>query len=161
MKRREFMKMAAAASTAALVKPTYANPVTEGLKSSDLVYLSPLKSNGQPSACQAEIWFVYDGADIFVCTGTDSWRARAPLQGLTTTQFWVGDLGQWQGTNGKYRELPAVLGKASIEPDKAEQAKALELFGDKYPLSWVVWGPRFRKGLENGSRTMLRYKLLS
>lgn len=161
MDRRDFLKSTAAVSALVLVNPVAAKPVMEGLKSSDLVYLSPYKSNGELSACQAEIWFVFDGVDIFVCTDTTSWRARAPKLGLTKTQFWVGDLGQWQGTKGKYRDLPAIQAKASIEEDPEEQEKALELFGEKYPLGWVVWGSRFRNGLKNGKRTLLRYKLIS
>lgn len=161
MDRRDFLKTTAAVGAMTLLRPASARPIVEGLKTSDLVYLSPLKSNGDLSRCQAEIWFVFDGVDIFVCTDTTSWRARAPGLGLTKTQLWVGDLGQWQGTNGKYRELPAVQAEASIETDTAVQEKALALFGDKYPLSWVVWGPRFRKGLNSGKRTMLRYKLLT
>jgi hypothetical protein len=161
MERREFLKAAAALSAATLTPVAYSDPIREGLKTSDLVYLSPYKSNGELSRCQAEIWFVYDGADILVCTNTDSWRTRAIRQGLTKTQFWVGDLGQWQDTDGRYRDLPQVLGEGSIEADPRALEQTLELFGDKYPLGWVVWGRRFRKGLANGKRTMLRYKLFS
>lgn len=158
LNRRHFLKSAAAVSAASVIAPASADPIAEGLKSSDLVYLSPIKSNGQESACQAEIWFVYDGADIFVCTGTESWRAKAPTMGLNMTKFWVGDLGQWKNTNGDYKNLPSMMAKASLEPDPAEHERILDLFAKKYPLSWVIWGPRFRKGLKNGKRTMLRYK---
>ena len=158
LNRRGFLKSAAVVGASSVINPVLADPIQEGLNTSDLVYLSPIKSNGGLSACQAEIWFVFDGVDIFVCSGTDSWRVDAAKQGLTMTQFWVGDLGQWKDTNGEYRNLPAMTGKASIETNPDEQARVLDLFGDKYPLAWIIWGPRFRKGMANGKRTMLRYR---
>ena len=158
MDRRHFLKTATAMGGMSLVNPSLADPITTGLTASDLVYLSPIKSNGKESACQAEIWFAYDGVHIYVCTDTDSWRATAPKLGLEMTRIWVGDLGQWQDANGEYKNLPSLMAKASIESSDQEQARVLELFGDKYRLSWLVWGRRFRKGLANGSRTMLKYK---
>lgn len=158
MDRRYFLKTATALGGMGLVNPTMADPIKMGLQASDLVYLSPLKSNGKESACQAEIWFAYDGASIYVCTGSESWRAVAPTLGLAMTRMWVGDLGQWQDTDGEYKNLPSMLAKASIESSQEEQTRVLELFGDKYRLSWLVWGRRFRKGLADGSRKMLKYQ---
>ena len=109
LNRRHFLKSAAAVSAASMMTPAGADPLAEGLKNSDLVYLSPIKSNGQESACQAEIWFVYDGADIFVCTGTESWRAKAPTMGLNMTKFWVGDLGQWKIRGNHFKEAQKNL----------------------------------------------------
>ncbi|MFT5561323.1 MAG: hypothetical protein ACJAYE_001394 [Candidatus Azotimanducaceae bacterium] len=158
MDRRHFLKTTTALGGMSLVTPTLADPITTGLNTSDLVYLSPIKSNGKESACQAEIWFAYDGVNIYVCTGSESWRATAPTLGLAMTRFWVGDLGQWQGTKGEYKSLPSLVAKADIETSQAEHTRVLELFGDKYSLSWLVWGRRFRKGLADGSRTMLKYQ---
>ena len=158
MDRRYFLKTATALGGMSLVNPTLANPIATGLRTSDLVYLSPIKSNGDESACQAEIWFAYDGASIYVCTDSESWRATAPTLGLAMTRIWVGDLGQWQDTEGQYKNLPALVAKASIESSREEQTRVLELFGDKYRISWLVWGRRFRKGLADGSRTMVKYQ---
>jgi len=158
MDRRYFLKTATALGGMGLVNPTLANPIATGLRTSDLVYLSPIKSNGDESACQAEIWFAYDGASIYVCTDSESWRATAPTLGLAMTRIWVGDLGQWQDTEGQYKNLPALVAKASIESNREEQTRVLELFGDKYRISWLVWGRRFRKGLADGSRTMVKYQ---
>ncbi|MFT7246462.1 MAG: hypothetical protein ACI82A_003838 [Candidatus Azotimanducaceae bacterium] len=158
MDRRYFLKTATALGGMSLVNPTLADPIAAGLLASDLVYLSPIKSNGKVSACQAEIWFAYDGANIYVCTGSESWRATAPTLGLAMTRIWVGDLGQWQNTDGQYKNLPSIVAKASVESSQQEQARVLELFGEKYRVSWLVWGRRFRKGLADGSRTMLKYQ---
>lgn len=158
MDRRQFIKASVVLSAAGFLNPSLANTLKEGLKASDLVYLSPIQSNGRESSCQAEIWFVYDGADIFVCSGTDSWRVKAAQSGLRKTKFWVGDLGQWKDTNGAHKDLPSLYAKASIETDLKEQERVLEMFRDKYSISWLLWGPRFKKGLKSGRRTMIRYR---
>lgn len=159
-KRREVLKATGLGLMAGLA-PRLAfasDALPEGVHSSDLIYLTPIKANGQESSCQSEIWFVTDGTDLFVCTGTESWRARAARKGVTRTRIWVGDLGNWQNTDGKYKDLPRLEATASVVDDKARQDEILDLFGDKYPMSWVVYGPRFRNGLADGSRTMIRYR---
>ncbi len=88
MDRRHFLITATALGSMSLVNPTLASPtladpITTGLSTSDLVYLSPIKSNGKESACQAEIWFVYDGADVYVCTGS---RAGERLRRLSASR---------------------------------------------------------------------------
>ena len=35
---------------------------------------------------------------------------------------------------------------------------ALAAFGAKYPDEWDKWEPRFRKGLADGSRVLIRYR---
>ncbi len=125
---------------------------------SDLVYVTPLLRDGRESRCQAEVWFVADGGDAVVVTATDAWRARAVRQGLDRARLWVGDEGVWTESDGAYRFLPSTLAGVSQIEDPDEHARLLEQFGEKYSLSWIVWGPRFRNGLREGSRVMLRYR---
>jgi hypothetical protein len=133
-------------------------PVAAALAESDTVYLSPLRSDGTESRCQAEVWFVLDGPDVCVVTATAAWRARAVRQGLRQARMWVGELGIWTRTDGRYRNLPQADVVGEFIEAQAEHERVLALFGSKYPLSWVLWGPRFRNGLEDGSRVMLRYR---
>ena len=128
------------------------------LAGTDLVYLTTLRRDGSESRCQAEVWFVADSTDIFVVTAAGAWRARAVAAGLPQTRIWVGDLGVWTRTEGRNRDLPQVDASAEIVTAPAEHERVLALFGSKYPVSWVLWGPRFRKGLADGSRVMLRYR---
>ena len=157
MRRRAFLSVAATAPFLGLSLTSRADEVRNALTESELIYLSPLKSNGDLSRCQAEVWYVMQGADALVCTAADSWRAVAPATGLTRTRLWAGDEGVWR--NGRHRSLPSVLVDASIEADSGEIETALLLFGDKYVAEWGTWGPRFRRGLADGSRVMLRYRL--
>ena len=159
MKRRTLLFAGTVATTLALVpRLTFASgDARSALTESNLVYLSPIKSSGQLSSCQAEVWYVTLGADVLVCTATSSWRSQAPRKGIANTRVWVGDLGSWKSAN--YQSLPVVDAVASVETDSAILESALQKFGDKYPDEWGTWEGRFRSGLEDGSRTMLRYKL--
>ena len=131
--------------------------VANAAEESELIYLSPVKSDGNLSRCQAEIWFIGDGNDFCVVTANDAWRAEAIGRGLTQAKVWVGDVGQWKSSRGKYKELPSVMTTASRVEDPAEHARLLNAMGDKYAREWGTWGPRFKRGLADGSRVMLRY----
>ena len=133
------------------------NPVDSGLATSDLIYLTPLQSGGQESRCQAEIWFVSDNVNVYVVTAKDAWRAKAVRKGLKQARIWVGDLGNWQSAKGRYRALPMFEAVGNQINDPNEHRRVLELFGSKYRMEWLVWGPRFRTGLNDGSRVMLQY----
>ncbi len=139
---------------------TWANDdsLERALHDSDLIYLTPIRTDGSESRCQAEVWFVPDEGNLLVVTDSNTWRARAPRLGLDRARVWVGDLGLWGDTDGKYRSLPQLETVVSHERDAFVQARVLDSFGEKYPVQWVVWGPRWRAGLADGSRVMLRYQ---
>lgn len=127
------------------------------LDQSDLIYLSALRTDGSESTCHAEVWFVHDQGDVLVVTAAQAWRARAIAAGLTRARAWVGDHGVW--TEGDaWRSAPQLQMEGARLDDPAAHARALELFGSKYTMEWLVWGPRFRNGLADGSRVLLRYR---
>ena len=152
MHRRQILKSALAAPLVGAL-PSLVSADDE----SPLIYLSPIKSNGELSKCQAEVWYVGEGDDYYVVTGADAWRAKAVEQGLHRAQVWVGDVGIWTSANGKWRSLPSVMTQVRFEQDAVRQAQLLEAFGRKYSAEWGTWGPRFKRGLANGSRVMLKY----
>lgn len=163
--RREFLLLTGSALGGALLAPQVfaqlAPGMASGLVESNLVYLTPLRSDGSESACQAELWFVADGAGVYVVTAHDAWRARAVTRGLTQARVWVGDVGVWTRSNGTYRALPQMEAEAAFVTDPAEHARLLEIFGAKYSMVWLIWRSRFRNGLADGSRVMLRYQPIS
>ena len=124
---------------------------------SPLIYISPLKSDGTVSRCQAEVWFLHDGGHDYVVTANQAWRAEAVRKGLTEAKIWVGDVGLWQRSGGKYKDLPSHMASVSFEENAEEHARLLEGFGVKYASEWGKWGPRFKNGLADGSRVMLKY----
>ncbi|MCZ6500966.1 MAG: hypothetical protein O6945_00460 [Gammaproteobacteria bacterium] len=162
--RRTLIKLSVSAPLLTIVPTSVLSKIgTDGgiksaMRDSALIYLTPIQSNGDESSCQAEVWFVNDGIDMYVCTSSKSWRAQAPARGLNRARVWVGDLGSWKRNNGKYKQLPQVDAEATVVSDDAMTQKALDLFGDKYPVQWIVFESRFRNGLADGSRIMLRYR---
>ncbi len=162
--RRELLCYASASLAIGLL-PKIAGATTslpEGavtaLTGSDVIYLTPIKSNGEESKCHAEIWFAYDGNDVFVVSASDTWRTRAIRQGLTQARIWVGDFGVWTKSKERYRSAPGFTAIGEIEADPGEHERVLDLYGDKYTLQWIMWGRRFRNSLKDGTRTMLRYR---
>lgn len=166
--RRDFLILAAAGILWPALGQTEATPTTEKLSAaarealgrSPLVYVSPLRRDGQESRCHAEVWFASDGDSVLVVTSAKAWRARAIRMGLTRARLWVGDHGEWDrsGETQAFRGAPAFLAMASLESSQKEHDHALVLFGSKYTREWSDWGPRFKKGLADGSRVLIRYR---
>lgn len=158
LSRRSFVVGASLAPAALLGGRLLWADAADGLANSPLVYLTPLKSDGEESRCKAEIWFAYDGSDIFVVTEPDRWRARAVDQGLTRARIWVGDFGVWTRSNGAFRQAPELMATASIETGADVHAQILAIMGEKYAdTGWARFGEPFRTGLADGSRVMIRY----
>jgi hypothetical protein len=127
------------------------------LAESPLVYVSPLQLDGSESHCHGEVWFVPDGSDLLVVTARDRWKARAVRNGLRRTRLWVGDFGVWTQSE-RFKTGPSFLAEASFETGPEAIESALKAFGHKYTREWGKWEPRFRKGLADGSRVLIRYR---
>ncbi|MGI9323603.1 MAG: hypothetical protein ACR2PZ_00175 [Pseudomonadales bacterium] len=124
---------------------------------SELIYITALSEEGSTGRCQAEVWFVAADHEFWVVTAGDSWRARNAAENARV-KIWVGDVGQWQAADGAYQSLPALIARSTLENAADIQQRALALFGAKYPASWTRWGPRFKNGLADGSRVLIRYQ---
>ena len=134
--------------------------VRDALNQSLLIYLTPLKLDGSESACKAEVWFFYDNeSHIYVVTQYDAWRTNAIRQQLNTARSWVGEFGVWTRADNAFREAPELMLKGEIVSDIDVQNGILDRMGGKYTREWGVWGPRFRAGLRDDSRAMLRYRI--
>ncbi len=155
-RRHVLAALPAGLAAAALARVAHAEE-QPAVESSDLIYITPIRSDGSESRCQAEVWFqAHDGA-LYVVTAAEAWRARAVSRGLDKARVWVGDVGVWTDSDGAYRKLPSMDMRASLVTDAQAQSAVLEKMGSKYTMGWLVWGPRFRDGLADGSRVMLRY----
>ena len=128
--RRTLIAGMALAPFAIWTQRALANAAT-ALEASKLVYLTPIKSDGEESRCKAEIWFGYHGGDVYVVTPPDAWRAEAVGQGLTRARLWVGEFGVWTRADGAFREAPELMASASLTTDATLQAEVLEKMGAK------------------------------
>jgi hypothetical protein len=135
----------------------------DALGTSPLVYVSPLKRDGSESHCHAEVWFAGDGDSALVVTSAQAWRAQAIGKGLGRARLWVGDHGVWDPSlkTRPFQAAPSFLAEASFEKSQAAHDHALALFGSKYTRDWGSWGPRFKNGLADGSRVLIRYRALA
>ena len=158
MNRRVLLKSTAAlAGTATLASFGLGTTAYAASQEPALIYISPLKSNGSLSHCQAEVWYVSHAGSHYVVTASDAWRAQAVEQNLATAKVWVGDVGVWDDSDGAYIKLPSYTGAVSFERDPAMHSQLLQKFGAKYTREWGTWGPRFERGLADESRVMLKY----
>ena len=127
---------------------------------SKLIYITPIKSDGKESACHGEVWFYADGEDLLVVTKPELWRSRAIERGLDRARIWVGDHGVWKRSDGAFRKAPSFLARAEhISGDAEAVGRTLKAMGTKYAgEGWSTYGPRFKEGLADGSRVLLRYR---
>jgi len=167
LSRRSFLGVAAASGAALLLPPerlradeAFALPdaTRAALEKSPLIYLSPLRSDATESKCRGEVWYVQEGAELLVVTAADRWKAMAVRRGLDRARIWVGDFGRWKKSDGRYKTGPTFLAKARFDAEGSLIETALAAFGEKYPDEWDKWEPRFRKGLADGSRVLIRYR---
>jgi hypothetical protein len=130
----------------------------EALQSSQLVYISPLKTDGGESHCHGEVWFFWDQGAVVIGTSEGTWKARALAKGLSGARIWVGDFDRGQkGPEGPFRKGPSFLASAEWDTDPATFERLFEAFGKRYADEWGKWGPRFRSGYADGSRILIRY----
>jgi hypothetical protein len=149
--------LAAGAAPFRIVAATLTDATAKALNKSDVIYITPLKKGGIESTCHAEVWFVYDAGAVYVVTSSKAWRARAVGLGLNQARMWVGEYGTWKDAKEAFRKAPELQASVSLIDDSATKDQVLGVFGKKYHSEWLVWGPRFRNALADGSRVMLRY----
>ena len=81
-------------------------------------------------------------------------------RGLTRARLWVGEFGVWTDSDGAYRSAPEAMATGSLEQSADVHGQVLAALGAKYEDDgWTRWGPRFKEGLTNGERVMIRYRL--
>jgi hypothetical protein len=168
--RRAFMRGAAALSGVVLLPASLAWSRDVGLRvsktapaaieTSKLIYITPIKSDGTESSCHAEVWFCAIGAGLYVVTKEGLWRSQAVKRGLDRARIWVGDYGVWKRSDGAFRNAPTFLARGEhISNDAEAVERTLKAMGAKYAdEGWGTYGPRFKKGLADGSRVLLRYR---
>lgn len=161
-RRRLLQSSAALFAAAGLPRWASAYQVSAAAKAamaeSPLVYISPLKSNGEESRCHGEVWFFADGGDVVICSETKTWKATAQRQGLQQARIWVGDYGPVWRSLGRYRNAPEFLAEVSVDTDPATHQRLMTRFAERYPEEWPEWEERFVEQYAAGTRVILRYR---
>ena len=143
----------------ALAEPPYVLPeaTEKALRESPLIYVSPLRSDGQESRCHGEVWFFEDAGDPVIFTARDRWKATAIRDGLNRARVWVGDAGRVRWSGDRFRKEPTFLAAASIDQRPEVFEKLMTRYAKRYADEWGKWGPRFQKGWDDGTRVMIRH----
>lgn len=131
--------------------------IPEELETAKLIYLTPIKTDGEESKCQGEVWFVYLDSRLYVTTATDAWRAEAIRKDLKDARIWIGDYGVWTRAEEKYKEGPELMLEGSIFDDEDKLPEILEAFTEKYGTGRY---PRvFKEEIEEEKRVVLEYEV--
>ncbi len=138
-------------------RPGLPEATRRALETSRLVYVSPLTAAGAESTCHGEVWYFADGGDAVLATSKDSFKARALRKGRDRARLWFGDFGTYRSWRDQLSGAPVCEANARLDPDPAVFERLLAAFAKKYPDEWEKWEPRFRAGVADGSRVVVRY----
>ena len=114
LSRREFLAAGAALAAWPLVGRAEAGgpalSLESALASSEFVYISPRKTDGEESTCHGEVWYGWLDGAVVINTRATTWKARSLGRGLDRARVWVGDYGRWKralGRNEAFRAGPS------------------------------------------------------
>jgi len=119
--------------------------VKDKLASSTYVYISSQRKSGQFGK-PAEIWFMYHQGAVWVASPPTTWRARRIKAGRTAAKIAVGK-----------PDGPSFEATGSIVKDPEIYKALCETYAKKYPERWSSYEAKFRQGLADGSRLLIKY----
>ena len=132
--------LATAAHGAALPPET-----VQALEKSPYVYIATERKDGTFGAA-AEIWFMWHDGAVWVASPATTWRVKRIKAGRTAARIAVGT-----------KEGPPFSAKGAFVKDTANHDRLFATFAKKYPDRWPGYEARFRDGLKDGSRVLMRY----
>jgi hypothetical protein len=135
---------------AALLLPPAASAlkpeVEEALRTSTYVYIASKRKDGSFGA-PAEIWFMYHQGAVWVASPTTTWRVRRIRAGRPKVRIFVGK------TDGsKFKATGSIVADPSLYDEM------YRTFARKYPEGWPKYEQRFREGLTDGTRVLIKYE---
>ena len=146
----------AAAGTAALTLVVLATAVgiaaaldatrARALDEATYVYIASERKDGS-FGTPAEIWFMHHDGAVFVASPTTTWRVRRIEAGRPKATVAIGK-----------PDGPRFNATGSIVRDPALYDRLFGVLAKKYPERWTGYETRFREGLTDGSRVLIRYQ---
>jgi predicted pyridoxine 5'-phosphate oxidase superfamily flavin-nucleotide-binding protein len=119
--------------------------IENALRTSPYVYIATQRKSGgfgQP----AEIWFMYRDGAVWVASPATTWRAKRIRAGRPTATIAVGK-----------REGPSFEATGQLVKDPKAYEALFTTLAEKYPDGWKQYEERFRTGLADGSRVLIKY----
>jgi hypothetical protein len=119
--------------------------VAEQLAAAKYVYISSERKAGGFGK-PAEIWFFYDQGAVWVGTPVTTWRVKRIKAGRPAAKIAVGKA-----------DGPSFDATGSLANDPKVAERMFEAFAKKYPDGWPKYEQRFRDGMKDGSRVLVKY----
>ncbi len=139
-----------AALLVAFVRPAAADlalapEIVRALEQSPYVYVATQRKDGTFSP-PAEIWFMWDQDAVWVASPVTTWRAKRIEAGRPAARIYVGK-----------KDGPMLTATGAFVRDPAAYERLYATFAKKYPDGWPRYEAKFREGLQDGSRVLMRY----
>jgi len=120
--------------------------IEEALEKSTYVYIASSRKDGSFGS-PAEIWFMYYRGAVWVASPRTTWRVRRILAGRPKARIAIGK-----------PDGPSFMATGAIVNDRTIHEEMFRTFERKYPGSWPKYEQRFRTGLTDGTRVLIRYQ---
>lgn len=137
--------MAAALAAVPVPAKDLAPTFQKSLAEAKYVYIASQRKDGSFGA-PAEIWFFTHEGRLWVASPPTAWRVRRIKAGRTAAKIAIGT-----------PDGPSFDATGTVVMDAAVSALMFEAFAKKYPEGWPKYEARFREGLRDGSRVLIRY----
>jgi hypothetical protein len=141
----------------ALTAPALGAAPTQPAENNDLVYIAPLHKSGSLNYCQAALWYLTVGTDIYVCVGSKSQHAQTASDGSCKAELTFGDF--TSAAHIHSQNSKGIMAEATIVQSEVIKESVLERLSQKYRSVWHAYGRTLEQGLANGSKTLLKYRL--
>jgi hypothetical protein len=119
--------------------------VATELAKAKYAYVASQRKDGSFSK-PAEIWFLFHEGAVYVASPPTAWRVKRIRAGRKRAQIAVGKV-----------DGPSFLAKGEIAKEPDVHAVLFETFAKKYPDGWGSFEKKFREGLKEGSRVLVKY----
>ena len=143
MRRTTVVVLALALATSALA--ALSPELDRALRDAKYVYIQSERKSGEQGKA-AEIWFYYDGKDVYVGTAPTSWRVRRIKHGRPKARVAVGKA-----------DGPTFEARGEVVHDAAIEQQLMDAYAKKYPEGWTRFADKFRDGFKSGERVLVRY----
>ncbi len=117
----------------------------EALANSKYVYIATTRKDGHLGK-PAEIWFLYHNGAVYVASPPTAWRVRRIKAGRTQAKISVG-----KPDGPSFMATGAIVNEPDVLP------VMFESYAKKYPDGWPKFEEKFRTGLKDGGRVLIKY----
>jgi hypothetical protein len=118
----------------------------QALDSSKYVYIQSARKDGKFGK-PAEIWFMHHDGAVWVASPPTTYRVKRIKAGQTKAKIAVGKAAG-----------PSFNATGSIVKDPEVNKVMFETYAKKYANDWKSYEQKFRDGLANGSRVLIKYE---